>query len=391
MARREPGSGSITADPSRGPNHWVLSVEAGWTRRGTRRRKRRRFRGTKAAAGRELRRWLNELAAGDPEVDTRTTVATYAKTWLDTQQHRLRPKAYSATKGGIAWAVEAIGHRRISQLTPSDIRSVSRAIIDAGHTPSTAARHHNELLRMLRDARADGHQLRDSVPDTAPPRQGESERRALNPEDARALLDVALGMVDGARWWLALIYGVRPAEARGLTWECIDLTGEHAVVDVSWQLQALPYRVPYNRASGFRVPDGHTARHLVDAQHLTRPKTRKGRRTFAVDELTTALLRSWHQVATPSPHGLVFPSADGAPLGGKADRQRWRDLCTEAGVDAADLYAARHTSISAAVKAGVDPSVLADVVGHSRLVRSYVHVDAEQRAAVGAAVLRELS
>ena len=55
------------------------------------------------------------------------------------------------------------------------------------------------------------------------------------------------------------------------------------------------------------------------------------------------------------------------------------------------LVVAAPQEVSAAVKAGIDESSLAQIVGHSRLVQTYVHIDADQRAAVGEAVVRQLT
>jgi ribosomal protein L34 len=73
---------------------------------------------------------------------------------------------------------------------------------------------------------------------------------------------------------------MRPAEVRGLTWDRVDL--EAATLDISWQAQTLPYNIARDRSSGFRVPVGYTARHLVDSWHLTRPKTRSGKRVIPI-------------------------------------------------------------------------------------------------------------
>jgi len=67
---------------------------------------------------------------------------------------------------------------------------------------------------------------------------------------------------------------MRQAECLGLTWAAVDL--DAGTADISWQLQPVPYA---DRAAGtFRMPRGYDARHLVDAWHLSRPKTARGQR-----------------------------------------------------------------------------------------------------------------
>jgi integrase len=180
--------------------------------------------------------------------------------------------------------------------------------------------------------------------------------------------------------------GCPRCESLGLTWGAVDL--DRGIIDVSWQLQALPYLDRRDRTSGFRVPDGFESRHLTGQFHLTRPKTGHGRRTIPlvslmVDALTLARA-SW----TPNPWDLVWVSPTGQPIRDEDDRARWHDLQRQAGVAHPSgrpyhLHETRHTVVSLLIQAGVDRSVIESIVGHATLVEAYVHVeDAQARSAM---------
>ena len=58
---------------------------------------------------------------------------------------------------------------------------------------------------------------------------------------------------------------------------------------------------------------------------------------------------------------------------------------TTPGMPDYDLYSARHTTVTLLLRAGVDRSVVEAIVGHSKLVESYRHVDqSEAQAAIAA-------
>lgn len=365
---------------------WVGPIEAGWTARGTRRRitvsaptKRECLQKMKAKE-RQL------LLAGTPAEGARagTTVKSWADEWLATQQQRMRPSAFGATRSQItAWVVPTIGHRRLDRLSPADVRAVSRAILEAGRAVSTANRAHTELLRMLRDARGEGHPIPSAVVDVVGPGAGTSDRDALTLADAAAVLAAASSEPDAARWMLALLQGMRPAEVLGLTWSRVDLDRGEVLID--WQLKSLPYKVARERSSGFRVPAGYEARRLHDAVHLVRPKTKSGWRRMPLVPWVVAALMQWRAIAPASPHDLVFPRTDGRARDDKADRAAWvalNDRAQVAHVDGNhgrhyDLYECRHTTATLLREGGVDDETIIAIMGHASILstRAYLHTD----------------
>ena len=375
MARRAMGTGSITKLPGGG---YQVAIEAGWTAKGTRRRIRRNIRTTGRDGLAEAKATLRDLMRAQETPDTgraNTTVKAWAETWLDITVDKVRPKTWATNRAQVhRWIVPTIGHRRLDKLTPGDVRAVTRAQLDAGRAASTAQRCHLVLVKLLRDALVEGHAVPARLLELDVPDRGESTRGAIPLPAALKILATAAARPDASRWVAALLQGVRPAECRGLTWECVDLDRDE--MDISWQLQALPYKVARDRSSGFRVPAGYTARHLTGAYHLVRPKTAKGRRVIPLTPWMHDALKRWQVAAPPNEYGLVWAGTFGRPMNDVDDRDAWRALCDEAGVGRFDLYSCRHTTVTLLTEAGVQPEVIRAIVGHASAgaTRVYTHV-----------------
>lgn len=376
-------------------DRWVGAIEAGWTARGTRRRltvsarTERECRQKMKAKEREL------LLVGAPEENTRAglTVKAWSDEWIPRQERALRPKAFATTRSYVTkWAIPTIGHKRLDRLSPGDVRSVALAMEAADLATSSIDRGHGELRRMLADAHADGHHVPERARNVELRRAKSAtvkRRDALPVSTVRALLTTLEARPDRARWYLGLFAGMRPAEVRGLTWERVDF--ERDVIIIDWQLQALPYKVARDRASGFRVPRDYEVRYLHDAYHLVRPKTSSGWRVVPLTATLRSALEVWRDrpEATTSPYGLVFHDR-GRALNDKDDRAAWRALLATAGLPQHDLYEARHTIASQLAATGAASADVTSVMGHSSILstQAYLHGEVERaRVALEAAEL----
>ena len=393
------GTGSVYYRESDGK--WVGAMEAGWTAKGTRRRIVVTAR-TESEAEAKLRARRRKIAnEGLPAAGTsaRTTVKTWAERWLEDQAHDLRPTTLQSTASQVRnWIIPTIGHRRLEQLTPDDVRAVHRAMATHDLAASTIVRAHATLQRMLKDAILADHQVRQSLLLVEGPGVGESDRDSIPLPDALAILAAAGDVPDSSRWVAALLQGMRPAECLGLTWSMIDFDAEE--IDVSWQLKPLPYRVRYDRDSGFRVPTGYVAKRLEGAYHLVRPKTSSGRRIIPLVSWMAESLAAWRKVAPRSPHGLVWPAIDGRPRIDKDDRAAWVRLQDAARVARLDdtagrryaLYEARHTTATLLRAAGVDEETIVAIMGHATILstKAYLHSDGRRTRAALEGVAAQL-
>ena len=87
-----------------------------------------------------------------------------------------------------------------------------------------------------------------------------------------------------------------------------------------------------------------------------------------------------------SPHGLVWPLVDGRPCPSSTDDEEWYALQSGAGVHHPSgrwytIHETRHTTATLLHEAGVDPVIMAAILGQTKLVESYVHVKRSPRVA----------
>jgi integrase len=388
--QRRKGTGSIYQN-SRG--QWVASIEAGWTERGTRRRLT-----LKAQSEAEVRSKLADaqrrIAAEGPVTSLATiTVKRWADQWLINRQRIVRPGTFVSDRSAVQrWITPVLGHYRLDSLSPADIRKVAAAQETAGLALPTMQRTHAVLGKILADAVAEGYHVSPRARETKGPGSGASTRQALSVEDAMRILAVVAERPDVSRWVAALLEGLRPAEALGLTWDMVDL--DAATMTLAWQLKALPYVERRDPTSGFRVPRGFESRHLTGAYHLVRPKTRAGIRVVPLVPWLVDALKVWREQAPKSPHNLVWAHNDGSPRSAESDRAQWYHIVDTAEVmvtlpDGTTrrplLYEARHTAATLLLAGGIDDTTIKAVLGHSSILstQAYLHTDhARTRAAL---------
>lgn len=373
----------------------MASIEAGWTERGTRRRltlKARTEAGVRARLEEAHRRITVE---GATTSFASITVKRWADQWLTERQRIVRPGTFVSDRSAIhRWIVPTIGHLRLDSLTPSDIRKVAASQEEATLALATMQRTHAVLGKLLADAVAEGYQVSQRARETKSPGAGPSQRQSLSVDDAMKILAVAAARPDASRWVAALVEGLRPAEALGLTWEMIDLDLE--TMTLAWQLKAIPYLEHRAPDSGFLVPRGFECRQVHGAYHLVRPKTRSGIRVIPLVPWLTTELRSWRERAPASPAGLVWPRDDGSPRSTEFDRSEWYAITEQAKVTVTLpdgrtrrplLYEARHTAATLMLANGIDETTIKAVLGHSSVLstQSYLHTDRTRtRAALAA-------
>lgn len=368
-SRREYRSGSVY---QRGDGRWVGTIEAGYTSTGARKRITVTAK-TEPEVKRRLRDKQAAVRAGQ-ETAHRVTVKAWADEYLAIRVRELSPKGYNAAANPIKnWVIPTIGHKRLEQLTPRDIRAVQDAQRKAGRQ---SADTHRVLMTMLRAAMREGHPVPPRVLLVETPRSEKSDRDAMNVEEGLRCLKAAAELPRGSRWLFTLLYGARMGECLGLTRDAIDLAaGEFGEVVIAWQLQPLPYNVPRDRSSGFRVPDGYEARHLVDSYHLVRPKSKAGYRVAPLLEPVRDALVAALDSAPANPWGLVWPDLKGRPMNDKHDRAEWHALQKAAGVAHASgrpyhVHECRNFAATMLLEAGVDEHVVTALLGHSSVITS---------------------
>lgn len=353
---------------------WMGTYDAGYTKSGGRRRPTVTGK-TESQVKVKLRKRLAELEAGEVALDPKATVKKWAETWLPLVVTTQAPKTYSNTASALrVWIIPTIGHKRLAELTPTDVRSVGAAIRKAKRQTSTITRTHSVLLQLLKAARAEGYGVPARVLEVPAPKPNTNDKQDVAVDQAVKMLELAAQDPAGSRWVAAFLQGLRPGERQGLTWDAIDF--ERDLIEISWQLQPLPYWIKYDTSSGFRVPDGHESIQVRDRWHLVRPKTSAGWRVAPMVPWLRSTLLAWREIAPENPAGLVWPRDIGDYA--KMDDREWHAL-----QDAAEVrhpsgryytpHETRHTTATLLAEAGVEPVTIAAIMGQSKVVKTYIH------------------
>lgn len=340
------------------------------------------------------------------------TVTEWMRTWLDTIAPRTaarstvdeiyRPKVER-------WIVPGIGKHRIDRLSPEHLDRFYIRLADEGLSTKSVLMIHQITSRALKMALRRGVVGRNVATLVDAPRHRNAEIEPLNEDDARALLDAAIAMRNGARWSVALALGLRQCEALGMRWRYVDL--KRGTIRV-YQLQRNRYRhgctdpekcaakfhikpckpnctkhkkrcpKPCNpgcrlhaqfcptRTGGdwvFKEPKGGKARSLVIPAPLV-PLLEQQRRMQEKER--EAAGENWTE------WDLCFPNTVGKPIEPRDDWEAWKSLCETAGVRDARLHDARHTAATLLLEQGVDIRVVQEILGHSTLAvtKQYTHV-----------------
>lgn len=389
---RDKGSGSIYQD-ARGK--WRAAVEVGYNPDGSRRRATITAR-TKTEAQVKLKAKLRQIAeTGAPADGAATmTVKRFADEWIARRATELRPKTQMRDEGVVSnWIIPTIGHRRLSMLTPADIRSVSSAILRSDRSAASARRAHSALMKLLKDAAIDGYPVPPRVLLVSAPPKPNNDREGLAVDQAVAVLRTARNDPDASRWVAALLQGMRQGECLGLTWSAVDLKRD--TIDVSWQLQSMPFihgcdgcgrkragDCPQRR---FKIPIGYEVRPMYGAWCLVRPKTAHGQRLIPVIPwMHEALIRHGYETARGS-DTLVWPGAAGNPRTPREDLAAWHDLQARAGVAHPSgrpyhVHEARHSTATLLMELKIPESVRIAIMGHSQAAttRLYEHASLDQ-------------
>jgi integrase len=340
MTRRGHGEGSLY---QRADGRWCATIDLGW-RNG--RRVRRSFYGkTRKEAAERLQRVLRDLHQGVQPGRRTDTLAAFLRSWLEASEQRVRPSTHRRYRQIVEHQlVPAIGRIPVTQLQPSDVEAMLRALLVAPRT----AHHVRAVLRTaLNRAGRDGLVARNVAALADAPRLPAREVRALTPDEVRLLLRVASSQRHGGLFVVAVTTGLRQSELLGLRWPDVDLAER---------------RVHVRHALHWR--DG--------VAELAEPKTTRSRRSVPLPTVAVEAL-----AALPRAGVYVFANDAGGPLHPGTAYHALQDALAAAEIPRVSFHALRHSFASALVADGVHPRVIMALLGHSQIaltMNTYAHV-----------------
>ncbi|MDP8931089.1 MAG: site-specific integrase [Actinomycetota bacterium] len=365
-ARRCPGCGSTSCS-------WEYVVELGRDVDGKRLRRWKAGFASEKDAKRAERELLEKVAA-DRVVDrSGQTVAAVLDRWL----HAVRPRL--ATKTAHEWrrafdryVIPRVGHVEVQQLTSAHLSALYSDLLtsggrDGGPLSATTVRAiHTRMRSALKDAVRWRLLDRNPAEDADPPayrQTTQARRRAMrtwSEDELRRFLEATTGHRWHVLWEVAAATGLRRSELLGLRWRDLDgglLAVRQTLVekDDGWELVETTKSVGSSRT----IP--------LD------------RRTVAVLRAHAKTQKEWQLRAGPAweDGGLVFTDELGRPLSPPAVTQAFRRACEAAGVPRVRFHDVRHTHATLMLRAGVNPKVVSERLGHSSVaftLDTYAHV-----------------
>lgn len=331
--RRLRGEGSIYQRES--DDRWVGVVDLGWVAG-------KRVRRTVSAKTlKELRpkfkKLKQEVESGVISDDA--TVEEWMKQWLDHEVDRkLRPTtADTYRRYTNRWIIPHLGKRRLDRLRPDHIKALYAAMEDDGKSDSTRRQVHAILRRALVVAEREQRIASNPATKVDAPSVGKKTHGKLTLAQAMSVLAVLdRDDVSASRWACALLAGLRQSEALGLRWEDVDF--EAGVLRIERSVQRVP-------KVGIRVMELKS-----ESSYRAIPM---------VDPVRAAL---W---AERQESGYVWGGE--RPIDPRRDWGEWKRVLKLAGVPDVPLHAARATTASLLMEAGVSEKLIAEILGHSQV------------------------
>lgn len=392
--RRSRGDGALF---QRGDGMWVGRVDLGW--KDGKRRSKTVYGSTKTQCQEKLKAAKAEVAKGN-RLTASMTVGPWLERWLTEvlpATGRVRPQTLRNYRSyADQYLVPALGRVRLDRLEPQHVRDLHAHVRGKGLSETTVGHAHRILSTALADAMREGLVFRNVVSLVPKPAEARADVRSLSLVETQRFFAAVDGDRNASRWHMAFLMGTRQGETLGLQRSLIDL--ETGTLDVSWQLQRIPWAHGcanarqcdgyHPRLGATRCPDrrlatlpGFEYRHLRGNLCLVRPKTAGSERLLPIPG---PLLVSFNEhlertAGEPNPHGLMWTTDGVAPIEAAADRKQWHSVLAAADIPDTNQHAARHTTNTLLIELGVPEDVRMMILGQSTAAANqrYSHADLE--------------
>ena len=307
---------------------------------------------------------------------TRITVKAFLLSeWLPAVKGTLRPTTYASyTMLAREHIIPRLGSLQLQRLTPAAINALYAHLGEHGRvhgggplSASSVRRVHAVLHRACHDAVRWGRLTVNPVDAADPPKQSSehAERPVWNAEQLAGFLAHVADDRLFALWRLLAMTGMRRGEALGLQWPDVDMEAGTISIRRAW--------IPVNGVG-----------------QMSEPKTKRGRRTIALDPVTLEALKAhvarqadeqsnWEEAWAET--GFVFTREDGQPLHPWHVSKDFRDHLKAAALPQIPLHGLRHSYATLALSGGVNPRIVSGRLGHSTVALTldvYSHVLPQQ-------------
>ena len=353
---------------------WLIRWSAGVDPLTARRiRGKRTIRGTKAEAEKTLTKELDRVDNGVAPSCSRYTFGGWLDEWLKDWCNEVTDRTRHDYRATIRMYVPPpLRAKRLAAVSAADLQALLNSLLERPLSPRTV-RGVRAVLRIALNRALKLGLVRQNVATLVDiPRIVRREMQALDADQSRRFLAVARKDSWHALWVLLVSHGLRPGEALALMWS--DLEGS------TLRIQRALVRVPNE---GWRFEKTKTGRSRVVTLSASVVRVLNTHRAHqAAQRLKVG--KSYQDL------GLIFATAIGGPLNSKnLTARHFKPLLKRAELPEIRLYDLRHTAASLALKNGVHPKVVAEMLGHASIMHTmdtYSHVMPDMQAESAARV-----
>lgn len=337
---------------------WAVVVDIGRDENDNRRQRWHSGFDTKREAEAALADILGEVKRGEYVEPSKLSMRGFLTDWLAGMKARVRPTTWHSYQLAVErYIIPHIGSTRIQALAAPQLNRLYADLQEHGGkggrpVSSTTARFtHGVLRRALEDAVKQKLVPRNVTTDAAAPSKRAVEMKTWAPEELRHFLDRAKGHRLYPALLLAATTGMRRGEVCGLRWRDLDL--DSASLSVTQTIVLVNGKPDYSA-----------------------PKTKKGKRSIALDQMTVAALRS-HRArqleerivfeGTWPDHDLVFTQEDGLAIVPDHLSYLFEEISKAAELPRIRFHDLRHTHATMALRANIHPKVVSERLGHASI------------------------
>lgn len=309
-----------------------------------------------AKTRRDVQEWIKrtqeQIDNGMSYASTQRSLADYLRGWLTSEQSVLAQSTWAHYEQLTrSYIIPCIGQITLKNLRTEHIQGLYNHLKSQNVGDYTVMKIHTLLHSSLKLAVQTGTIGRNPTSYAHPPKEPISEMGILNESQVSQFLISVIGHRWGALFHLAIATGMRQMELLGLQWD-----------DLDWIRQTIKV-------------ERQLARPNKTGVRFSSPKTRFGKRTVALGEQTTLVMRNHYerqqagrQVSGEKwvEHGLIFTNSIGGPIIARNLLREFYKLLKVAGLPRIRFHDLRHTAASLMLNNGVAPIIVSRRLGHSR-------------------------
>lgn len=316
--------------------------------------------------------WLREVRSdidhGRPIGGGTVQLCHLLDNWMAQRKSTLREKTAHQYRSIILKHINPyIGGLAIKELSLLVVENYYNILQESGVGIRTIQVIHNILHSALAKVVSYGLIERNPTQGATLPIYRFEEMRVLNRDQIRRLLNAASHRSSHAFFHLALVTGMRMGELLGLKWSDVDW--ESGTITIKRQKQYVP-------GAGWR---------------LVEPKTRFGRRSIKVGDVTLENLRLQKNKIDEkrtkagerwTDMDLVFPNSVGKPGDASNIRLEFNQILEQASIPRIRFHDLRHTAASILLNYKIPVIVVSRILGHSKpsvTLDMYGHVLSEMQ------------